>query len=90
MAHDNMMSVVQDLEIGNEHACGYTFFLTTYLLDIAHSTRLSKHPNLMRYGDPLSLKGGGEADYFGRELESRDHMEHTWREYVLSRLQSDC
>jgi hypothetical protein len=45
-----------------------------------HTHRLSKHPNLRRYGDPQSLKGGGEADYFGRELLSRNHMERTWRE----------
>eukprot|EP00729_Bicosta_minor_P010189 gene10189-12288_t len=43
---------------------------------------LSHHPNLLRIGDPHSTSGGGEADYFGRELKTEAQLESTWRDYL--------
>lgn len=43
---------------------------------------LSRHPVLRRFGDPYRETGGGEADYFGRELRSAQNLEATWRDYL--------
>jgi hypothetical protein len=43
---------------------------------------LGRHPNLKRIGDPNSTVGGGEADYFGRELRTEAQLEATWRQYL--------
>lgn len=43
---------------------------------------LSHHPNMLRIGDPNSNSGGGEPDYFGRELRTEAQLEATWRDYL--------
>jgi len=43
---------------------------------------LSRHPNMRRTGDAQSVSGGGEADYFGRELKTEKQLEGTWRKYL--------
>lgn len=43
---------------------------------------LQHHPALRRFGDIHKRGGGGEADYFGRELKDIKHLERTWRQYL--------
>ena len=45
---------------------------------------LSHHPQLRRVGDIHSKAGGGELDYFGRELKTEKQLEATWRTYANS------
>jgi hypothetical protein len=43
---------------------------------------LSRHPAMRRIGNPNSTSGGGEGDYFGRDVSSQDDLERTWRRYL--------